>query len=79
MRARMFFLAEIGAAETRLARAIERLNAYREAGAQSLFRSGVKDQERTLRNWRMAYAGPVNILEPLNASLAELEKLGVRA
>src|SRR6266849_3032486 len=39
------FLAEIGPAETRLARAMERLNAYRDAGAPSLFVPGVKDKE----------------------------------
>jgi 2-methylisocitrate lyase-like PEP mutase family enzyme len=35
------FLESIGPAETRLARTIDRLNAYREAGAQSLFAPGV--------------------------------------
>ena len=38
------FLYGIGPAETRLARAIERLNAYHAAGAQSLFAPGVKDK-----------------------------------
>ena len=71
------FLAEIGAAETRLARAIERLNAYREAGAQSLFAPGVKDQE-TIAQLANGVRGPVNILATAGTpSLAELEKLGV--
>ena len=71
------FLAEIGAAETRLARAIERLNAYREAGAQSLFAPGVKDQE-TIAQLVNGVRGPVNILATAGTPpLAELEKLGV--
>jgi 2-methylisocitrate lyase-like PEP mutase family enzyme len=71
------FLAEIGPAETRLARAIERLNAYREAGAQSLFVPGVKDKE-TIAQLVSGVRGPLNILATAGTSLlAELEKLGV--
>jgi len=71
------FLAEIGPAETRLARAIERLNAYREAGAQSLFVPGVKDKE-TIAQLVKGIRGPVNILATAGTPpLAELEKLGV--
>jgi len=71
------FLAEIGAAETRLARAIERLNAYRDAGAQSLFVPGIKDKE-TIAQLVNGVRGPVNILATGGTpSLAELEKLGV--
>ena len=71
------FLAEIGAAETRLARAMERLNAYREAGAQSLFVPGVKDKE-TIAQLVNGVRGPVNILATAGTPpLAELEKLGV--
>jgi 2-methylisocitrate lyase-like PEP mutase family enzyme len=71
------FLAEIGPAETRLARAIERLNAYREAGAQSLFVPGVKDKE-TIAQLVSGVCGPVNILATAGTPpLAELEKLGV--
>ena len=71
------FLAEIGPAETRLARAIERLNAYREAGAQSLFVPGVKDKE-TIAQLVKGVRGPVNILATVGTPpLAELEKLGV--
>jgi len=39
------FLYGIGSVETRLARAIERLNAYHAAGAPALFAPGVKDKE----------------------------------
>jgi 2-methylisocitrate lyase-like PEP mutase family enzyme len=71
------FLAEIGPAETRLARAIERLNAYREAGAQSLFVPGVKDKE-TIAQLVGGVRGPLNILATAGTPpLAELEKLGV--
>jgi 2-methylisocitrate lyase-like PEP mutase family enzyme len=71
------FLAEIGPAETRLGRAIERLNAYRDAGAQSLFVPGVKDKE-TIAQLVSGVRGPVNILATAGTPpLAELEKLGV--
>jgi 2-methylisocitrate lyase-like PEP mutase family enzyme len=71
------FLAEIGPAETRLARAIERLNSYRDAGAQSLFVPGVKDKE-TIAQLVSGVRGPVNILATAGTPpLAELEKLGV--
>jgi 2-methylisocitrate lyase-like PEP mutase family enzyme len=71
------FLAEIGPAETRLARAIERLNAYRDAGAQCLFVPGVKDKE-TIAQLVKGVRGPVNILATAGTPpLAELEKLGV--
>jgi len=71
------FLAEIGPAETRVARAIERLNAYRDAGAQSLFVPGIKDKE-TIAQLVNGVRGPVNILATAGTpSLAELEKLGV--
>src|ERR1700694_4448389 len=39
------FLAGIGAPETRLARSVERLNAYRDAGAQCLVAPGGEDKE----------------------------------
>lgn len=71
------FLAEIGPAETRLAQAIERLNAYRDAGAQSLFVPGVKDKE-TIAQLVSGVRGPLNILATAGTPpLAELEKLGV--
>jgi 2-methylisocitrate lyase-like PEP mutase family enzyme len=71
------FLASIGAAETRLARTIERLNAYRDAGAQCLFAPGVKDKE-TIAQLVGGVHGPLNILAVAGTPpMAELEKLGV--
>lgn len=71
------FLNGIGSAETRLARAIDRLNAYREAGAQSLFAPGVKDRE-TIAQLARGVAGPLNILATVGTPpVAELQQLGV--
>jgi len=71
------FLYGIGPAETRLARAIERLNAYREAGAQSLFAPGVKDKE-TIAQLARGLTGPLNILATVGTPpVAELQRLGV--
>jgi 2-methylisocitrate lyase-like PEP mutase family enzyme len=71
------FLAGIGAPETRLARTIERLNAYRDAGAQCLFAPGVKDKE-TIAQLVSGVRGPLNILAIAGTPpVADLEKLGV--
>ena len=71
------FLYGIGPAETRLARAIERLNAYRLAGAQSLFAPGVKDGE-TIARLARELAGPLNILATVGTPpVTELQRLGV--
>jgi 2-methylisocitrate lyase-like PEP mutase family enzyme len=71
------FLASIGAPETRLACTIERLNAYRDAGAQCLFAPGVKDKE-TIAQLVRDVRGPLNILAVAGTPpMAELEKLGV--
>ncbi len=71
------FLYAIGPAETRLARAIERLNAYRAAGVQSLFAPGVKDKE-TIAQLAREVAGPLNILATVGTPpVAELQQLGV--
>lgn len=71
------FLAGVGAAETRLARTVERLNAYRDCGAQSLFAPGVKDKE-TIAQLARGVAGPLNILATAGTPpIAELKKLGV--
>ena len=71
------FLYGIGPAETRLARAIERLNAYRAAGAPSLFAPGVKDKE-TIGQLARRLAGPLNILATVGTPpVAELQELGV--
>ncbi|MGB6716458.1 MAG: isocitrate lyase/phosphoenolpyruvate mutase family protein [Candidatus Acidiferrales bacterium] len=71
------FLEEIGESATRAERTIERLNAYREAGAESLFPPGVKDPA-TIEKLVDAVRGPLNILATAGApSVHELEKLGV--
>ncbi len=71
------FLHGIGPAETRLQRAMERLSAYREAGAQSLFAPGVKDRE-TMTQLVRGVAGPLNILATAGTPpVAELQQLGV--
>ena len=71
------FLNDIGPQETRLARTIERLNAYRAAGAQSLFAPGVKDRE-TIFQVARGVAGPLNILATVGTPpVSELQKLGV--
>jgi 2-methylisocitrate lyase-like PEP mutase family enzyme len=71
------FLAGMGALETRLARTIERLNAYRDAGAQCLFAPGVKDKE-IIAQLASRVRGPLNILAIAGTPpVAELEKLGV--
>lgn len=71
------FLYGIGPVETRLARAIERLNAYRVAGAPSLFAPGVKDKE-TIAQLARGLAGPLNILATVGTPpVAELQRLGV--
>ena len=71
------FLYGIGPAETRLARAIERLNAYHAAGAPALFAPGVKDKE-TIAQLAGGLAGPLNILATVGTPpVAELQQLGV--
>jgi 2-methylisocitrate lyase-like PEP mutase family enzyme len=71
------FLAAIGPAETMLARTIERLNAYRDAGAQCLFAPGVRDKE-TIAQLVSGVHGPLNILATAGTPpVADLEKLGV--
>lgn len=71
------FLEEIGEAATRTERTIERLNAYRDAGAESLFAPGVKDPD-TIAKIARGVRGPLNILATVGTpSARELEKLGV--
>jgi len=71
------FLYGIGPAETRMARAIERLNEYRLAGAPSLFAPGVKDS-KTIAQLTRGLAGPLNILATVGTPpVAELQELGV--
>lgn len=67
----------IGDPATRADRTIERLNAYRDAGAGSLFAPGVKDAA-TIEKIARAVKGPLNILATAGTPpVAELEKLGV--
>jgi 2-methylisocitrate lyase-like PEP mutase family enzyme len=71
------FLYRIGPAETRLKRTVERLNAFREAGAQSLFVPGVTDSE-TIGQLARGITGPLNILATVGTPpVVELQKLGV--
>ncbi|MBZ5726218.1 MAG: isocitrate lyase/phosphoenolpyruvate mutase family protein [Acidobacteriia bacterium] len=71
------FLLQVGAPESRLAEAIARANAYREAGADCLFIPGVRDAE-TIAALAGAIHGPINILAtPGTPAAAELARLGV--
>src|SRR6266581_9495335 len=71
------YLMPIGEEATRLERTVERLRAYRDAGADCLFAPGVHERE-TIAKLVKAVAGPLNILiSPQCPSLAELEKMGV--
>ena len=72
------FLAGVGEPGTRFERTVERLNAYRKAGADCLFAPGVRDAE-TIGKLTSAVNGPLNILASVGAlPVGELEKLGVR-
>ncbi len=71
------FLEQIGDDATRLDRAIERLRAYKEAGADCLFIPGVRDEE-TIGRLAGALRFPINILAgPGAPSVARLQALGV--
>jgi len=71
------FLYSMGPAETRLPRGIERLKAYRAAGAQCLFAPGVKDKE-TIAQLVRGVGGPLNILATVGTPpVSELQELGV--
>jgi 2-methylisocitrate lyase-like PEP mutase family enzyme len=72
------YLAQVGEPATRFEHTIERLRAYRKAGADSLFVPGVCDAE-TIGRLVKAAPGPLNVLaNPAGPPLAELERLGVR-
>lgn len=72
------FLHSVGAAETRLARAVQRLNAYRDSGAHCLFCPGVTDKE-TIGQLVHGLKGPLNVLAMAGTPpIAELTGLGVR-
>lgn len=72
------FLRQIGEPASRVDHAVRRLNAYREAGAASLFAPGLKDAD-TIRVLAREVRGPLNILGgPGAPSVPELERLGVK-
>ena len=72
------FLARHGDESTRIDRAIERLNAFREAGADCLFAPGVADAQ-AIGRLAKAVNGPLNILATVGTPpVAELRRLGVR-
>jgi 2-methylisocitrate lyase-like PEP mutase family enzyme len=71
------FLDAIGDEATRFDRAVERLNAYRDAGADCLFAPGVYDRD-TIARLTKAVRGPLNILGgPKTPPARELQSLGV--
>ena len=71
------YLMPIGAEATRFERTVERLRAYRKAGADCLFAPGVRDREIITRLVR-ALEAPLNILvTPGCPPIPELEKIGV--
>lgn len=71
------YLMPIGPEATRFERTVERLRAYRDAGASCLFAPGVYDRETILKLVE-AVEAPVNILaHPACPPIAELEKMGV--
>ncbi len=72
------YLMNTGDPATRFKRMVERLNAYHQAGADSLFAPGVRDAE-TIGKLARAVKGPLNVLAVAGAPpIAELERLGVR-
>ena len=71
------YLMPIGPAETRFDRTVERLRAYRQAGAHCLFAPGVQDRD-TIAKLVRALEAPLNILlTPGCPPLRELEQMGV--
>ncbi|MFI5058392.1 MAG: isocitrate lyase/phosphoenolpyruvate mutase family protein [Candidatus Acidiferrales bacterium] len=71
------YLMPIGEVATRFERTVERLRAYREAGAGCLFAPGIRDRE-TISKLVKAVGAPLNILvTPGCPSLGELEEMGV--
>lgn len=72
------FLNKIGEPETRYARLVERLTAYAEAGADSLFAPGVQDLA-TIAALVKDLPRPLNILAMKGSpSIAELTSVGVK-
>jgi 2-methylisocitrate lyase-like PEP mutase family enzyme len=71
------YLMPVGPEATRFERTVERLRAYREAGADCLFAPGVYDLE-TIQKLVKAVEAPLNILaNPACPPISEMEKAGV--
>ena len=71
------YLMPIGPESTRFERTVERLRAYRDAGATCLFAPGLYDRE-TIAKLVKAVEAPINILaNPACPPMAELENIGV--
>ena len=71
------YLMPIGPEPTRFERTVERLRAYRDAGADCLFAPGLYDRD-TIAKLVKAVEAPLNILAtPAGRALTELEKIGV--
>jgi len=72
-----YYLMPIGPEATRFQNTVERLRAYRDAGADCLFAPGLYDRE-TIGKLVEALKAPLNILaNPACPPVAELEKIGV--
>lgn len=72
------FLVKHGDETTRFDRAVERLNAFHNAGADCLFAPGVTDAE-TIGRLTSVLKGPLNILAgPAIPTIPELKRLGVK-
>ena len=71
------YLMPIGPEATRFERTVERLRAYRAAGADCLFAPGVRDLA-TIEKLVKAVGAPLNVLiQPGSPTIPELEKIGV--
>lgn len=71
------FLLGIGEKSARFDLAVERLNAYRQAGADCLYPIGYLDKD-TIARLVKAISGPINVIGlPNMPSASELERLGV--
>jgi 2-methylisocitrate lyase-like PEP mutase family enzyme len=71
------YLMPIGPAETRFERTVDRLRAYRQAGADCVFAPGLRDAE-TIAKLVQALEAPLNILVTSGSpSIRELQKMGV--
>ena len=73
----IYLLLPVGPEASRFERTVERLRAYRDAGADCLFAPGLYDRE-TIAKLVKAVEAPINILaNPACPPLAELEEIGV--